>query len=76
MIELTKKEKKRRVREMQRDAQYPNVCFCEDHTWDIVLREEMWNNYYPLYQTKEKHKTTIYLCEVCHKEYTDEPAYA
>jgi len=75
MAELTKKEKKRRVREMQRDAQYPNVCFCEDHTWDIVLREEWWNDH-STYQAKGKYKTTIYLCEVCHKEYNDEPLFA
>lgn len=74
---LTKKEKKRRVREMQRDLKYPNECFCEKHTYLYPIRKELWPNYYPICgKNNEKHETTIYKCEVCGKEYNDEPAYA
>jgi hypothetical protein len=68
---LSKEERKQKLLELK----YPNDCFCERHTYLNPVREEMWDNH-PVYQPEGKHKTTIYKCENCGKEYTDEPAWA
>jgi hypothetical protein len=68
---LTKKEKKRIIRTIERDAKFPNTCFCENRTWSNPIKTEMMLIYPCLSNIQVEQKVTTYKCEFCGKEYND-----
>ena len=77
MISKTEKEKRKLL---QLQQQYPNSCFCKNHSYSIeeFIEKRMILNKHPVYDPPEGTwvEYSFYKCSKCDKEYNDAPAMA